>query len=380
MIERSPDHFMKEIQRANKGRLKIYIGGAPGVGKTYHMLRDAVEMKLRGINVVAGFVETYGRKDTIAQIGDLEIMPMKEINYKGVILKEMNLEGIIERKPQVVIVDELAHTNVPTSKNEKRYQDVLEIIESGINVMTAVNIQHIESLNDYVNRMTGVKVRETIPDSMLQEADEVMVIDVSPNTLRERLSNGKIYAEDKIHTALHNFFRVGNLTALRELTLREVANDVDEKLMEYKNEKMVEGLIGAQEKILVCVSLKHNSDYLIRRGYRLAKMLRAQLYVLYVYNNEDVKSDRRLKELDEITQLSNKLGAEFQVVKSFDPAVPIINFAKENGITQVIIGQSARTRANEIIKGSIARKIMRGTKYVDVLVVADPNGSTMNNE
>lgn len=372
MAQKSPDQFLKEIERTNKGRLKVYIGAAPGVGKTYQMLRDAHELKENGIDIVIGLVETYGRKGTIDQIGDLDIIPLKEVNYKNVILKEMDLETILERKPQVVVVDELAHTNVPTSKNHKRYQDVLEIIDNGISVMTAVNIQHFESLNDHVNRMTGVKVRETIPDSIMDLADEVEVIDISIDALRERLRQGKIYSKDKVETALNNFFRVGNLTALRELTLREVANEVDEHLMEYKNEKHVEGLIGAQEKILVCVNLNFNAEYLIRRGYRLSKMLKAPLYVLYVRKNDISSNMGKLTKLADLAQLCTKLDAEFQVVTSNDAAVPIINFAKENGITQIIIGQSARTRWHEILRGSIVRRIMRRTKYVDVLVVADP--------
>jgi two-component system sensor histidine kinase KdpD len=336
------------------------------------MLRDANEMKESGIDVVIGLVETYGRKGTVEQIGELEILPLKEVNYKDVILKEMDLEAILKRRPQVVIVDELAHTNVPTSKNQKRYQDVLEIIDNGISVMTAVNIQHFESLNDYVNRMTEVKVRETIPDTIMDLADEVEVIDISIDALRERLRQGKIYSKDKVETALHNFFRVGNLTALRELTLREVANEVDEHLMEYKNAKSVEGLIGAQEKILVCVNLNFNAEYLIRRGYRIAKMIKCPLYILYVKGEEYTGDREKLKKLDELSQLCIKLGAEFKVVTSRDPAIPIIDFARKNGITQVVIGQSARTRIHEIIKGSIVRKIMRGIRFVDVLVVADP--------
>jgi len=370
MSQKTPDQFLKEIERTNKGRFKIYIGAAPGVGKTYQMLRDAHEMRESGIDVAIGLVETYGRKGTIEQIGDLEIIPLKEINYKNVALKEMDLDAILKRNPKLVIVDELAHTNVPTSKNQKRYQDVLEIIENGISVMTAVNIQHIESLNDYVNRMTEIKVRETIPDSILDLADEVEVIDISIDALRERLRQGKIYNKDKIETALNNFFRVGNLTALRELSLREVANEVDEHLMEYKNSKSIEGLIGAQEKILVCVNLNFNAEYLIRRGFRLSKMLKAPLFILYVKNGE--YTGEKLKKLDDLSQLCIKFGAEFKVITAIDPSLPIIEYAKENGITQVIIGQSARTRTHEIIRGSIVRKIMRGIKYVDVLVVADP--------
>ena len=373
MNTRTPDYFLKEYERSTKGRLKIYVGAAPGVGKTYQMLRDANEMRQSGIDVVIGIIETHGRKETIEQIGDLEIIEPKEIKYKTVMLKELDLEKIILRRPKVVIVDELAHTNAPKSKNKKRYEDVLELIENGISVMTAVNIQHLESLKDYVNRMTGVKIRETIPDKMLTIADETKVIDISPEGIRERLKKGKIYSEDKIHSSLNNFFRLGNLTALRELSLREVANEEDEKLTNYKNEKEVDGLVGAKEKILVCVNLNFNAEYLIRRGYRIARMLKAELFVMYVKNKHDYDNDREtVKKYKEIVDLCKRLEGEFIVKVSKNPASPIIKYAKENSITQIVIGQSARTRFHEIIKGSIVRKIMRKAKYVDVLVVADP--------
>lgn len=370
MYRKSPEDSIKEYEKTKRGKLKIYIGGAPGVGKTYQMLHDAHEMKANK-DVVIGLVETYNRKGTIEQIGNLEIIPLKEVRYKNTTLKEMDLEGIFNRKPEVVIVDELAHTNVPTSKNQKRYEDVLEILNNGIDVMTAVNIQHIESLNDHVSRMTGIKVRETIPDRILDMADEIEVIDISPDALRERLINGKIYSHDKIETALHNFFRVGNLTALRELALREVANEVDERLTIYKNDKDVEGLVGAQEKILVSVSLNFNSEYLIRRGYRIAKMLKAELYVLYV-NNGHTHEDDELKRIYQIAVLCDKLEAKFKVEKSGDVSMSIINFAKEHNITQIVIGESARNRIYEIFKGSITRTIMKKTKYIDVLIAANP--------
>ncbi|NMM65783.1 universal stress protein [Clostridium sp. P21] len=363
---------LDEMEKTKKGRLKIYIGAAPGVGKTYQMLRDANEFRINNTDIVIGLIETYGRKGTIEQISELEMIPLKEIKYKSVILKELDLEEIIKRKPKIVVVDELAHTNVSTCKNQKRYEDVLEILSNGIDVMTAVNIQHIESLNDHVARMTGVKVRETIPDKILDIADEIEVIDISPDALRERLKDGKIYSKDKIETSLHNFFRLGNLTALRELALREVANEVDERLTIYKNEKKVDGLVGANEKILVCVSLNFNAEYLIRRGYRIAKMLKAKLYVLYINNKCETQEQQGLEKLQKIVVLCNKLDAKFKVEKSQNVADTIIKYGKDYGITQIVIGQSARTRLHEIMKGSIVRKIMRGSKYIDILVVADP--------
>ena len=360
-----------EDYEKEKGKLKIYIGGAPGVGKSYQMLRDANDMKKSNKDIIIGLIEPYGRKGTEEQIGSLEMLPLKEINYKGIKLKELDLEGVIARTPEFVIIDELAHTNVPTSKNKKRFEDVLEILDNGINVMTAVNIQHLESLNDHVNRMTGIKVKETIPDKIIDIADEIEVIDISPDSLRERIKDGKVYSQDKIDSALHNFFRIGNLTALRELTLREVANEVDERLVIYKNKKKVEGLIGAQEKILVCVNLNFNAEYLIRRGYRMAKMLKAEFYVLTVSKSFNHGKEESRK-LEELKKLCEKLDVELKVEKSKHREKPIIEFATNNNITQIIIGPSARTRLHEILRGSIVRTIMRDTKYIDVLVVADP--------
>ncbi|HEY5563046.1 MAG TPA: sensor histidine kinase KdpD [Clostridiaceae bacterium] len=362
---------MEDYEKGAKGKLKIYIGAAPGVGKSYQMLHDANDMKKSNKDIIIGLIETYRRKGTDEQIGNLEILPLKEINYKGIILKELDLEGVIKRAPEFVVIDELAHTNVPTSKNKKRFEDVLEILDKGINVMTAVNIQHLESLNDHVSRMTGIKVKETVPDKIIDIADEIEVIDVSPYSLRERIKGGKVYSQDKIEDALHNFFRIGNLNALRELTLREVANEVDERLVIYKNKKKVAGLIGAQEKILVCVNLKFNAEYLIRRGYRTAKMLKAEFYVLHASKscNHGKEESRKLEELK---KLCGKLDVELKVDICKDPVKTIIGYATDKNITQIIMGPSARTRLHEILRGSIVRRIMRDTKYIDVLVVADP--------
>ena len=362
---------MEAYEKEKKGKLKIYIGGFPGVGKSYQMLHDANEMKKSNRDIIIGLIETYGRKGTEEQIGGLEVLPLREIDYKGIKLKELDLDGVIARAPEFVIIDELAHTNVPTSKNKKRFEDVLEILDSGINVMTAVNIQHLESLNDHVSRMTGIKVKETVPDKIIDIADEIEVLDISPDSLRERIKEGKIYPNDKIDDALHNFFRIGNLNALRELALREVANEVDEKLVLYKNKKSIRGLVGAQEKILVCVNLTFNAEYLIRRGYRIAKMLKTELYVLYV-TKDSIHQKVDLKKLEDLKKLCKQLNAELKVEKCRDPAKSIIEYATNKNITQIVMGQSARTRFHEILRGSIIRRIMKNTKYIDVLVVADP--------
>ena len=324
-----------------KGKLKIYIGAAPGVGKSYQMLRDANEIRRSNRDIIIGLIETYRRKGTEEQIGKLEIFPLKEIDYKGIKLKELDLEGVIARKPEFVVIDELAHTNVPTSKNKKRFQDVLEILNSGINVITAVNIQHLESLNDIVSRMTGIKVKETIPDKIIDIADEIKVIDVSPDSIRERIADGKVYSNDKIEDALHHFFRIGNLNALRELTLREVANEVDEKLVIYKNKKKVAGLIGAKEKVLVCVNLKFNAEYLIRRGYRTAKMLKAEFYVLHA-NISYAHGKEEQRKLDALKKLCEMLDVNLKVDICKDPVKTIIEYATDKNITQIIMGQIGR--------------------------------------
>ncbi|MGZ4111806.1 MAG: sensor histidine kinase KdpD, partial [Tumebacillaceae bacterium] len=279
---KSPEDLLKMIKRENRGYLKIFIGAAPGVGKTYTMLREGNDMRKSGADILIGLVETHGRTETLAQIGDLAILPLKKLMYKGKELEEMDLEGILERRPQYVIIDELAHTNAPGSKNKKRYEDVMDILEVGINVITAVNIQHLESLNNTVEQLTGVKVRERVPDWILTEANEVQLIDTSPEKLRDRLKAGLIYKPEKIEQSLKNFFRIGNLNALREIALREVADDVDERLENYKHEHGIEGMIGANERILVCVNYRPNAERLIRRGWRIASRLKCELYILNV--------------------------------------------------------------------------------------------------
>ena len=249
----SADRLLARLQSESRARLRVYIGAAPGVGKTYAMLKDAAALKAGGADIVIGLVETYGRADTDAQLADLEVVPRKKLPYKGVELEEMDLDAILTRKPQICVVDELAHTNVPGSRHEKRYQDVIELLDAGITVMTAVNIQHLETLNDLVSRVTGVRVRETVPDTFLDRADEVVNVDVTVDELRTRLRQGKIYKPEKIEQALTNFFREGNLSTLRELALRAVADEVGEKAASFRQREGLEpGLIP--ERVMVCMS------------------------------------------------------------------------------------------------------------------------------
>lgn len=370
----SPEEILAKIEKMKKGRLKIYIGAAPGVGKTFHMLRDAHDLKSKGVDIVIGLVETHGRASTEAEIKDLEIIPKRIIHYKGRELQELDVEAIIARNPDVVIVDELAHTNVPGSKNKKRYEDIWDILEAGIHVWTSMNIQHLESVRDIVHQITGIQVNERVPDFVLREADEVEVVDVSPETLRERIQEGKVYSKEKIEQALNNFFRRGNLVALRELALREVADDIDLRLEKEREESGIEQPSGVLEKILVCVNYRPNAEKLIRRGCRIANRLNADLYILHIRPKRDHRfNEQDEKAIQEWKQLADQFGATFivQEATSRKVAQQIVDVCRQYKITQIIMGMSARTRWEEIIKGSIINVIIRKLQYVDVHIVSD---------
>ncbi|HDR4604716.1 MULTISPECIES: KdpD-like non-kinase potassium sensor [Bacillus cereus group] len=366
---RTPEEYLEYIRQQNRGKLKLYVGAAPGVGKSYKMLYDAREMKKDGMDIVIGLIETHGRKETEEAIADLEKVPLKEIQYKGKVFYELDVEGIIKRAPQVVVVDELAHSNVPGSKNKKRYMDVQELIDAGISVLSAFNIQHLESVHDIVAQITNVKVRERIPDFILQKANEIQLVDATPEVLRKRLIDGKIYKEEKIQQSLQNFFTLNNLGALRELSLREVADDMDEKISQTVIEP-----IGVKEKILVCVQYSSTAGKLIRRGWRMADRLNAELYVLNVEReNIDSLSASKKQMIEEWKALTNQFDARFvlEESKGKKPADVIIEVAKRLQVTQILLGQSARTRWEEIRKGSIVNEIMRQTKHIDIHIVAD---------
>ncbi|MFN2745163.1 KdpD-like non-kinase potassium sensor [Bacillus sp. z60-18] len=372
---KTPEELLAEIEMLKSGHWTIFIGSAPGVGKTYRMLQEADGLKREGIDVVIGLIETHGRKETAALMNDLEIIPKRKIEYKGKMLEEMDVDAIIERKPDLVIIDELAHTNIPGSKNEKRYMDAEDILKEGINVLSAVNIQHVESVHDIVQHVTGVKVRERIPDRVLDRAHEIILIDVTPETLQKRLREGKIYEKHKIKQALSHFFTKNNLAALRELALREVADDVDDR-MERTGFNGSRRPRGTNEKILVCVQHGKNAEKLIRRGWRIASRLKANLFVLTV----SPQSKERLgkHERDKISQwerLCAQFGAEFIFI--FKPSgkryvsETITEIAKKKSITQIVLGQSARSRWEEITKGSIVNSIMRHTDGIDIHIVSD---------
>jgi len=317
------------------------------------------------------FVETHGRAETEALIGDLERIPMREIEYRGVRLQEMDVDAVIARRPEIAIVDELAHTNVPGSKHHKRYEDVLDLLDAGISVITAVNIQHIESLNDAVARTTGVKVRETVPDSFLRRADEVVNVDVSVDTLRTRLRQGKIYRVEKIEQALTNFFRKGNLSALRELALRQVAEDQAAKAQDYREREGLEQAV-IPEKVMVCIASRGGAKKLLRVGSRIAGRLASDWYAVYVETPREEPGRIDPKDyvaLAESLRFAEELGAKVVKLKGANVADALIDFARREGVTHVIFGQSARSRWDILLRGSVINRFLNEVRDATVQVV-----------
>ncbi len=369
-VERpTADQLLAKIQATERPRLRVYIGAAPGVGKTYTMLQEAHALRRRGLDVVVGLVETYGRAETDALVRDLEIVPRRRIPYKGVTLEEMDLDAVLARKPQLCVVDELAHSNAPGSRHEKRYEDVLELLEHGISVMTAVNIQHLETLNDAVGRVTGVRVRETIPDTFLDRADEVINVDTTVEELRSRLREGKVYGPEKIEQALGNFFRVGNLSTLRELALRAVADEVAEKAATYRQREGLEPAL-IPERIMVCMSSNEAAPRVIRAGARIAARLGARWYAVYVDTPTEARHAATSRaSLARNIELAESLGATVVRVKADRAADGLIAFAKREGITHVIFGQTARTRLEILLKGSTLNRFLEEVRDAAVQVV-----------
>ncbi len=372
-----PEDFLELIERRKRGRLKLYIGFAAGVGKTYRMLEEAHALRGRGVDVVLGFIEPHGRIETEQLIEGLPLIPRRKYEYRGVTVEEMDLDALLERKPEVAVVDELAHTNVPLSRNKKRYQDVLELLAEGINVIGAVNVQHLESLNDLVERVTGVTVRETIPDSFLRSADQVVNLDLSVEDLHERLKAGKIYSADKVPQALSSFFQQEHLSTLRELALREVAETLDRASgMRRSGEQSAAG--PALGRVMVCLSsFPPRAAVLLRRGSRMAGRLNTDWFVVYVETPQeaphliDAEAQRHL-----LTNMdkARELGAEVVRLHADDPVEALIDFARSHGIGLMIVGRSHLPRWRSLIKLSTDLRLVREAHGLDVQVVSfDPS-------
>jgi len=378
----SPD-FLTLLRARERGKLKIYIGSFAGVGKTYRMLQEGHDLHRRGIDVVIGFVETHGRTETESQIQDLEVVPRHRVEYRNVTLEEMDLEAVIARAPAVALVDELAHTNVPGSAHTRRWQDVEVLLDRGISVISAVNIQHVESLNDVVQKALGVTVRETVPDRILAEADQVVNLDISAEDLRHRLMEGKIYSPDRVPAALANFFTEENLTTLRELALREVASSVD---------RIREGIVardsfGSTRKAertteRIVVAMSSNPPYtqmLLRKASRIAGRLNSDWYCVYV-QTPDERHDRIdgaiQRRLVENIQAAQEMGAEIATVEGDDVAAAICAFARDKHATLVIVGQSRRSWLQHILGGSVIDRLVNNDDHLDVLVASFDEGRT----
>jgi two-component system sensor histidine kinase KdpD len=367
----SAESVLARLKEGERARLRIYIGAAPGVGKTYQMLEEAHLLRKQRIDVVIAFIETHGRAETAEIVRDLEIVPMREISYRGVTLKEMDVEAVIARRPAVAIVDELAHTNAPGSKNRKRYEDVLDLLSAGVSVITAVNIQHLESLNDAVARTTGVQVRETVPDSFLRRADELVNVDVSVETLRTRLRQGKIYNIEKIEQALNNFFRKGNLSSLRELALRQLAVDQSIKAGKYREREGLEQAV-IPEKVMVCFASRGSAKKLLRVGARIAGRLASDWSAVWVETPSEEPGRMQPADYDvlqENIRFAESLGAKVVKLRSNRVADALIDFARREGITHVVFGQSARSRWDILWNGSIINRFLSEVRDATVQVV-----------
>lgn len=368
----SEEQAGRKIEEIRRGRFKVYIGAAPGVGKTYTMLREGNILRKKNIDVVIGLLETHGRKETQDQVSELELVPRTVIPYKGAQLQEMDTEAIIARDPEVVLVDELAHTNVPGSINKKRYEDVIRLLNAGISVISTLNVQHLESLNDNVEQLTGVRVRETVPDYLLSLADEVELIDVTPKALQERMRAGRIYAREKVDQALGNFFKTGNLIALRELALREIADDVDERLESWERKTSLRGPWRREEVIFVAVTMSDNAERLIRRGFRIAYRLKAPWHVCYIPDGE-CAIEQEQERIEQIRRLTRRLGGSFDLGERV-PArrlhEELLMRANARRCTQLIVGQSRRSKLYRLLFGSLTRRLLRTARHMDLLVVA----------
>ncbi len=356
-----------------RGCHKVFLGYAPGVGKTYTMLAEAQRRASRGEDLVIGFVEPHRRPETLSLMEGLEQIPTKKIEYRGTVFEELDTDAVLARHPQWVLVDELAHTNVPGTRHEKRWESVEEILAAGINVISTLNVQHLESLNDVVAQITGVCVRETIPDRILDDADEVVLIDITPDALMNRLKRGVVYTEEKVDQALQHFFRRGNLVALRELALRKTAEEVDEELEQFMATHDVDKTWGVIDRVMVAITPREVSAKLIRRGYQLARRLDADLWVVHVRPPGVLLPAAQEQALVDLRKLAERLAGNFVDISGDDTAAEIIEFARAHQMTFIVMGQSARGRMDEVLRGSIVNRIMRETRNIDVVIVAEEN-------
>ena len=366
-----PEALLSEFKKSKRGRLKIFLGAAPGVGKTYAMLEATQRRRKEGIDLIVGILETHGRAETEMLLDGLDVLPRKQIVYRDRIFYEMDIDGILKRRPRLVIVDELAHTNVPGSRHVKRYQDVNELLDVGIDVYTTLNIQHLESLNDIIARIARIRVRETVPDSVLDQADEIELIDLPPEDLIERLNQGKVYVKDQATRAVTHFFSRGNLTALRELTMRAAAERVDAEMLTYMKAHAISGPWPTRERVMVCVNESPVGAKLVRGAQRSADRLRSSWICVHVQtpNEEHLKDDAKDRIQDTLS-LAERLGAEVVVLPgALDAATELLNYARSRNVSRLLVGQPRKRRLGRWLSRSVTQKLIEGAKSFEVLVM-----------
>ncbi|MBK8727467.1 MAG: sensor histidine kinase KdpD [Holophagaceae bacterium] len=375
-----PDALLRKVQdeetRAQRAKLKVFFGASPGVGKTYAMLSEARERKAMGVDVVIGVVETHGRSETAALVEGFESVPPRELPYRGIFMQEFDLEAAKRRKPHLILMDELAHTNVQGSRHEKRWQDVLDLLDAGIDVYTTINVQHMESLRDVVAQITGIIVRESVPDTVLERADEFELVDLPPEDLLQRLREGKVYVPDQARHALDRFFRKGNLLALRELALRQTAQNVDAQMRRYMASEGIQKTWGAGDRLLVCVGPHQLSVRLVRATRRLAATLGGSWVALYVETARHLRyAPEDQARIEAHLRLAEQLGAETAVIEGGTAIGPdILRFAREHNITKIVVGKPARPRLRELLRGSLVDELIRNSGDIDVFVITGDEG------
>lgn len=367
---RTSEEVLDQIERLKRARHKIFIGAAAGVGKTYAMLGEAHALHEAGIDVVAGVIDTHGRPDTEALLDGIELLPSLDVPHGSIVRSELDVDGVLRRAPDVVLIDELAHQNAPGMRNAKRWQDVQDILAAGINVHSTLNVQHLQSLNDVVAQVTGIRVQETVPDAVVADATELRLIDLAPEALIERLRQGKVYPPEQTVRALDRFFRLGNLTALRELALRTVADQTDDDLGEYRRLHHITDPWPTKDRVLVCVTATPLGRALIRRGYRMARRLKGDLLVVTVLRPGHTPGHKEAQLLDLNLRLAAELGAQIIRAEDVDVAKRLVAIANAERATQIILGETRRTRLQEIWHGSVIDRILRETHDADVLIVA----------
>jgi len=369
-VTKTPDQWLEEVSPKGRteGIFKVFLGYAPGVGKTFSMLSEAIRRRSRGEDVVIGVIETHGRKGIAELASQLERLPMRKVEYKGTIFEELDPDAIKARNPGVVLVDELAHTNIPGSKHRKRYEDVLDLVAAKMEVLSTVNVQHLESIAPTVGAITGIKIRETVPDWVMEHANEIVMVDLTPEALQNRMKRGEVYHTEKVDQALKNFFRRGNLIALRELALRQVAEQVDRSLESYMDQKDIQNPWPVRERIAVCFSSNPRAQYLIARASRMARRMDAELYAIYVDIGHDT-TEQDKNSLQANIQFSESLGAKVVKLTGKDVSSATAEFVREKHVTQVIFGRSAVEGWRKYLYMTAIHRFLRDAPAVDVHIV-----------